>query len=76
MSEPLTFDRVKTAVRGWVDHIEPMRWQLLSPRVGFGRPWWISRPQIDIRYHLQRTTAPAPGGDEELAATIGEIFEV
>ncbi len=25
---------------------------------------------------MQRTTAPAPGGDEELAATIGEIFEV
>lgn len=76
MSEPLTFDRLKTAVQGWVDQIEPMQWQLLSPRVGFGRPWWVSRPQIDIEHHLQRTTAPAPGGDEELAATIGEIFEV
>lgn len=76
MSEPLTFDRLKAAVQGWVDNIEPMQWQLLSPRVGFGRPWWVSRPRIDINHHVQRTTAPAPGGDEELAATIGEIFEV
>ncbi|GAT02877.1 wax ester/triacylglycerol synthase family O-acyltransferase [Mycolicibacterium fortuitum] len=76
VSEPLTFDRVKSAVQGWVDHVEPMQWQLLSPRVGFGRPWWVARPQIDIEHHVQRTTAPAPGGDEELAATIGEIFEV
>ncbi len=76
MSEPLTVERLKAAVQGWVDQVEPMRWQLLSPRIGFGRPWWISRPQIDIEYHLQRTTAPAPGGDEQLAATIGEIFEV
>ncbi|MEX3650775.1 wax ester/triacylglycerol synthase domain-containing protein, partial [Mycolicibacterium porcinum] len=76
MTEPLTFDRLKSAVQGWVDHVEPLQWQLLTPRVGFGRPWWVSRPQIDIGYHLQRTTAPAPGGDEELAATIGEIFEV
>jgi diacylglycerol O-acyltransferase / wax synthase len=76
MSEPFTFDRLKIAVQGWVDQIEPLQWQLLAPRVGFGRPWWISRPQLDIEHHVQRTTAPAPGGDEQLAATIGEIFEV
>lgn len=75
-AEPLTFDRVKRAAQGWVDRIEPMQWQLLSPRVGAGRPWWVSRPQIDIDHHVQRTTVPAPGGDAELAATIGEIFEV
>jgi WS/DGAT/MGAT family acyltransferase len=76
VSELLSFDRLKSVVQGWVDHVEPLQWQLLSPRVGVGRPWWVSRPQIDMEYHLQRTAAPAPGGDEQLAATIGEIFEL
>lgn len=76
MSEPLSFDRLKSVVQGWVDRVEPLQWQLLSPRVGFGRPWWVSRPQIDLDHHVQRTTAPAPGGAEELAATIGDVFEV
>lgn len=73
--EPLTFDAVRAAVPGLVDRVEPLQWQLLMPRSGFGRPWWIagSRPNLD--YHLQRVTAAAPGGDRELAATIGEIFQ-
>ncbi|WP_232006367.1 wax ester/triacylglycerol synthase family O-acyltransferase [Mycobacterium sp. 852013-50091_SCH5140682] len=76
ISEPLSFDRLKSVVQGWVDRAEPLQWQLLTPRVGVGRPWWVSRPQIDLDHHVQRTTAPAPGGDAELAATIGDIFEV
>jgi diacylglycerol O-acyltransferase / wax synthase len=73
--EPITFERVKVAAQGMVDRVEPLQWQLLTPRVGFGRPWWISHPQIDVGYHVQRTTAAAPGGDRELGATIGKIFE-
>ena len=73
--EPLTFEAVKAAVPGLVDRVEPLQWQLLMPRLGFGRPWWIARPQLDIGYHVKRTTAAAPGGDRELAAAIGAIFE-
>ena len=39
--EPLTFDTVKTRFPGVVDRVEPLQWQLLMPRVGFGRPWWV-----------------------------------
>ena len=73
---PLTFERVKVAVQGMVDRIEPLQWQLLMPRLPFGRPWWISRPQLDIEYHVKRATAAAPGRDRELAAAISSIFEV
>jgi len=76
MSEPFDFERFKTVVQAWAAQVEPMQWQLLSPRVGVGRPWWVSRPRLDMDYHVQRTVAPAPGGDEELAATIAELFEV
>ncbi|MGH3564347.1 MAG: wax ester/triacylglycerol synthase family O-acyltransferase [Mycobacterium sp.] len=73
--EPVTFETVKAAVPALVDHVEPLQWQLLVPRLRFGRPWWISRPQVDLDYHVKRTTAAAPGGDRELAATISGILE-
>ncbi|WP_102142581.1 wax ester/triacylglycerol synthase family O-acyltransferase [Mycobacterium hubeiense] len=72
---PLTFEAVKDAVSGLVEQVEPLQWQLLMPRIGFGRPWWIARPQLDIAYHVKRTTAVAPGGDRELAAAMSSIFE-
>ncbi|WP_018180535.1 wax ester/triacylglycerol synthase family O-acyltransferase [Jongsikchunia kroppenstedtii] len=76
VSEPFDFDRFKEVVQAWAARVEPMQWQLLSPRAGVGRPWWVSRPRLDMNYHVHRTTAAAPGGDEQLAATIGELFEV
>jgi diacylglycerol O-acyltransferase len=39
-----------------------------------GPPVWVDDPTFDLAYHLRRTVAPAPGGDAELAATIGEIM--
>lgn len=72
---PLTFDAVRAAVPALVAHVEPLRWQLLLPRLG-GRPWWIDRPQIDLDYHVKYAKAAAPGGDHELAAQISEIVSV
>ena len=73
--EAVTLETVRAAVPALVEHVEPLQWQLLMPRLGFGRPWWIARHNIDLDYHVKHTTAPAPGGDRELAAVIGEILE-
>jgi diacylglycerol O-acyltransferase / wax synthase len=73
--QPLTFDAVRAAVPALVEKVEPLRWQLLLPRLG-GRPWWIERPQIDLDYHVKHATAESPGGDRELAAQISEIVSV
>lgn len=70
---PITFGAVAAAIPGLADRVEPLQWQLLLPRLRFGRPWWVSRPQLDLEYHLQYTTAAAPGGDRELAAVIAAI---
>lgn len=69
--QPLTFDVVRATVPALVERIEPLRWQLLQPRLG--RPWWIERPRIDLDYHVKHATAAAPGGDRELSAQIGRI---
>ncbi|MDD7812835.1 wax ester/triacylglycerol synthase family O-acyltransferase [Mycobacterium sp. CSUR Q5927] len=73
--EPVTLEAVRAAIPALVEHVEPLQWQLLMPRVGFGRPWWIARSEIDLDYHVKHVTAAAPGGDRELAAVIGDILE-
>src|ERR1700757_4106075 len=70
--QPLTFDAVRAVVPALVEKVEPLRWQLLLPRLG-GRPWWIDRPHIDLGYHVNYARADSPGGDRELAARISEI---
>lgn len=71
---PLTFEAVKALVPDLVARVEPLQWQLLAPRLRFGRPWWIARPHVDVDRHLRRITLAAPGGDPELAAAIEAIF--
>src|SRR5215469_11765850 len=51
--QPLTFEAVRAAVPALVEKVEPLRWQLLQSRLGFGRPWWIERPRIDLDYHVK-----------------------
>ncbi|QLL06825.1 wax ester/triacylglycerol synthase family O-acyltransferase [Mycobacterium vicinigordonae] len=69
--QPLTFEAIRAAVPALAERIEPLRWQLLRPRLG--RPWWIERPDIDLDHHVKRVSTPAPGGDRELSAQINEI---
>ncbi|WP_278184955.1 wax ester/triacylglycerol synthase domain-containing protein, partial [Mycobacterium talmoniae] len=73
-STPLSFEAVRAGVPGLAAGIEPLQWQLLAPRLRVGRPWWVARPHLDLDYHVQRARAAAPGGDRELAATIGAIL--
>jgi diacylglycerol O-acyltransferase len=73
--QSLTLDAVRAAVPALVERVEPLRWQLLLPRLG-GRPWWIDRPQIDLGYHVKYAKAESPGGDRELAARISAIVSV
>lgn len=73
--EPITFEAVRAALPGLVDRVEPLQWQLMSPRFGAGRPWWVTRPRGDLSYHMKRATAAAPGTDRELGAEIAKLFE-
>jgi len=57
--QPLTFDAVRAVVPTLVEKVEPLRWQLLWPRLG-GRPWWIDRPQIDLSYHVKFRSDSTP----------------
>ena len=64
--QSLTFDAVRAAIPALVEKVEPLRWQLLWPRLG-GRPWWIDRPPVDLDYHVNYAEAESPPGDSAAA---------
>jgi diacylglycerol O-acyltransferase / wax synthase len=39
-----------------------------------GRPVWADDPDFDLTYHIQRSTLPEPGGDEELASLMAHVM--
>ena len=39
-----------------------------------GRPVWVDDPCFDLAHHLHRAALPAPGGDTEFAALMGELM--
>ncbi|WP_082948906.1 wax ester/triacylglycerol synthase family O-acyltransferase [Mycobacterium sp. 1274756.6] len=69
-TEPITFAAVRAALPALAHRVAPLTWQLLLPRLGFGRPWWVSRPDLDLDYHLHHATAAAPGDDRALGDAI------
>lgn len=74
--QPLGFDAIRAVIPALLERVEPLRWQLLFPPLGMGRPWWIERSRIDLDYHLRRATVAPPGGDHELCAVIDDIVSV
>ena len=49
--------------------------RLSEPRVhGLSRPMWVTDPAFDPRAHVRRAALPAPGGDAELHAWLGDFW--
>jgi diacylglycerol O-acyltransferase / wax synthase len=49
--------------------------RLSEPRVhGLNRPMWVRDPAFDLRAHVRRAALPAPGGDAELHAWLGDFW--
>jgi len=49
--------------------------RLSEPRVhGLSRPMWVTDPAFDLRAHVRRAALPAPGGDAEVHAWLGDFW--
>ena len=53
--------------------LAPLRYQLVEIPIKMHHPMWRINADLDLDYHLQRVSVPAPGGRRELDQVIGDI---
>jgi WS/DGAT/MGAT family acyltransferase len=66
-------DEWRRLVASEVRNLPPLRERLLEVPFGIDRPLWIDDPHFDLDRHIRHVAVPAPGGDRELAALIGDL---
>jgi diacylglycerol O-acyltransferase / wax synthase len=67
-------DRFLAHIRGRVHLLPRLRQRLLYPPLGLGTPFWVDDERFDVHSHVRRATLPAPGGEAELRALVGELL--
>ena len=53
--------------------LPPFRRRAVPVPLGLGHPVWVEDPEFDLRRHVSRRMADAPGGARELAAVVAEF---
>jgi WS/DGAT/MGAT family acyltransferase len=53
--------------------LPPFRRRAVPVPFTLGHPVWVEDPEFDLAHHVSQRTAPAPGGERELAAIVGEV---
>ncbi len=61
-------------IRSRVHQLPRLRQRLLYPPLGLGTPFWVDHREFDIHQHLRRVTLPAPGGEAQFRALVGELL--
>lgn len=69
----IAFERVLRLMEARAPHLAPFRRRLLPVPLGLDHPVWIDDPALDIRSHVHRVAAPAPGSDRVLAEMVARI---
>ena len=63
-----------THIRSRVHLLPRLRQRLLYPPLGLGTPFWVDDEHFDVHNHVRRLALPAPGGEAELRALVGELL--
>lgn len=67
------FGAILRRVEARLPDLPPFRRRLVEAPLGLDHPVWIDAPDVDVRDHARRITAPAPGGPEELARVVAQV---
>jgi len=70
---PVAFEEIVARVAERLPQLPPFRRRLLEAPLSLDHPMWLEDPDFDVREHVTRVTAPAPGGDEELEGVVGQL---
>jgi diacylglycerol O-acyltransferase / wax synthase len=68
-----SFERIVRLMEERVPELAPLRCRLASMPFGVDHPVWIDDPDLQIRSHVHRMAAPAPGSDQVLADLVARI---
>ena len=58
--QPLAYDRLKAVIEERLLVFDRFRQRVVQPALPGARPYWEDDPNLDLRYHLQRASLPAP----------------
>ena len=67
------FERFVEVLEERLHLLPPFRRRIVRVPFGLHHPVWIEDAEFDIRRHVRRVRAPAPGGSRELDACIAEV---
>ena len=67
------FERFVDVLEERLPLLPPFRRRVVRVPFGLHHPVWIEDADFDIRRHVRRVRAPAPGGSRELDACIAEV---
>jgi WS/DGAT/MGAT family acyltransferase len=74
--EPVTADALRHQMRETLPLLEPFRRRLVTVPFNIAHPYWADVGTLDMDYHVQHASVPAPGGPRELAGVISMIASV
>jgi WS/DGAT/MGAT family acyltransferase len=64
---------MKRLIEQRIDTLPPFRRRIVRVPFGLHHPLWIEDPGFDLDFHVRQVAVPAPGGEHELAAFVGEV---
>src|SRR5689334_19303014 len=72
--DPPSYERLMDATEARLHLVPRYRQKLAFVPLGQGRPRWVDDPHFNLRYHIRRTSLPAPGAEAQLRALAGRVF--
>ena len=68
-----TFEKIREFIASRLHLVPPFRRRIIEVPFGLNHPIWVEDPHFDLRNHIRRIGAPAPGGHRELAEVAAQI---
>jgi WS/DGAT/MGAT family acyltransferase len=67
------YERVLRLVEERAPRLAPFRRRMIAMPLGLDHPVWVDDPDLDVRSHVHRVRAPAPGSERVLADLVARI---